>query len=94
MFRKTEIRDGSLIVSWQADDGYISSDRPQSVEVDLTDLVGCTEQEIRDVIEDYIMEDFTQKVSPDFDIEEILEVAMPAVEEMSEREMMMENEEE
>lgn len=56
----------TLRIRWQVEDGYVSGDRPQSTVVHLKDLMDdCqTEDDVREAVNEYVQEDFEQKVSP------------------------------
>ena len=50
-------------VSWQVSDGYVGGARPHYSEVDLVEFQHCaTEQEVRDVLDEVIRDDFEQKI--------------------------------
>lgn len=51
---------GVLIVTWEVDDGYAGKSRPQTTKIPLGDLEGRDRQS---VIEEYVQEDFQNKVS-------------------------------
>lgn len=51
-------------VTWEVDDGYVGGSRPQTVEVDDNELADCeNEEQRRQLIEDYVQEDFENKVT-------------------------------
>jgi non-homologous end joining protein Ku len=53
-----------MTIKWEVDDGYIGKSRPQFVEIDDDELAECdTEEEERVLIDEYVQEDFAQKVS-------------------------------
>ena len=51
-------------VKWQVDDGYVSGSRPQTTKIDDDELAECeTEEERKELINDYIQNDFEQRIS-------------------------------
>lgn len=51
-------------VKWQVDDGYAGPARPQYTKVPDEELAECeSEQEREDLINDYVSEDFLQKIT-------------------------------
>lgn len=53
-----------MIVTWQCEDGYVGGSRPHRVEVPDDELAECeTEEEREQMINDYVEEDFRNKVS-------------------------------
>lgn len=53
-----------MIVRWQVSDGYVSGDRPQTTNIPDEELEECeTEEERKELINDYIQNDFEQRIS-------------------------------
>ena len=51
-------------VTWEVDDGYVGKSRPQHTEVPDDELAGCeTDEERETLIDDYIQEDFDNRIS-------------------------------
>ncbi len=63
-----------ITFTYQASDGYVGRDRPQYIKIDLDEILeqGSVENAL-DFIEDYIQDDFTQKVSASYDLGRIRE---------------------
>ncbi len=52
-------------VTWEAEDGYVSGGRPQSVEVPDDEIEECESAEkAMELIYEYILEEFNERVSP------------------------------
>lgn len=51
-------------VTWEVDDGYAGKSRPQHTEVPDEELEHLTEEEQLRLIEEYIQEDFDNRMSP------------------------------
>lgn len=50
-------------VRWQVDDGYVGGSRPHYLEVPLDEFQHCTtEQEVRDVLDEIVRDDFDQRI--------------------------------
>ncbi len=53
-----------MIVRWEVADGYAGGSRPHTTTIDDDELEECeTEEERQDLINDYIQNDFDQKIS-------------------------------
>ena len=53
-----------ITVTWYADDGYITGDRPKRTIIDPDDFEDCdTEDDVNEMLSQQIQEDFEQKVS-------------------------------
>ena len=51
-------------IIWQVDDGYAGGRRPHTTEIDDDDILSCaTEEELQDLIEACIYEDFLNQIS-------------------------------
>ena len=51
-------------VTWQVDDGYVLGSRPLTTDIDDDELAECeTEEERKELINDYIQNDFDQRIS-------------------------------
>jgi hypothetical protein len=59
-------------VTWEVQDGYAGKGSPQSTNVPDDEITEClTVEEAMDVIHDYIREDFEQRITPEFDVDEV-----------------------
>lgn len=67
-------------VTWQVDDGYVGGSRPQYSNIPDDDILECeSEEEILDLISEWIEEDYSQNITWHFDnkdrmLEEIREL--------------------
>lgn len=50
-------------IKWEVEDGYVGKSRPQFVDVPDEDLEGLSPEEQDDIIEDYVQQDFDNKIS-------------------------------
>ena len=58
------MRDELVTVVWEVDDGYVGGSRPQTTEIDLDEFdADMSDITIIRMIEDYIQEDFLQRVT-------------------------------
>ena len=52
-----------ITVTWYADDGYTTGDRPMHTSIDPDDFEDCdTEDDVNEMISQQVQEDFEQKV--------------------------------
>lgn len=53
-----------VIAHWEAEDGYRGGARPHQTEIPLEDYLECeTDEERERLVDDYVREDFEQRVS-------------------------------
>jgi glutamate synthase domain-containing protein 3 len=58
------MKEGIIKIRWQVDDGYAGGSRPQSTEIDKSELEQCdTFEEAKELIENAVQEDYENKVS-------------------------------
>lgn len=74
-------------VKWQASDGYIGGQRPQSTTIDPSEFLGLERKEAEKLLHEIIDEDFSQKVCVEYSdfnrtINEIMEAAKKLQEEL------------
>ena len=63
-----------MIITYEIDDGYAGKSRPQTVEVSDDEILECDSvDEIKDLINEYVVEDFQCRIYPVADIEEVLD---------------------
>ena len=62
--------------TWSVDDGYVSSDRPQTLRIDVDDLAEyCSDPcEVRDQLSEIVSEEFRKQVAPFWDESEVSRV--------------------
>jgi hypothetical protein len=54
-------------VQWRVADGYAGKDRPQSTRIAHSDILMCdSEEDVRQLVEDSILDDFEQRISADY----------------------------
>jgi len=74
-----------ISITWNVDDGYVGKSRPQNTEIDLSELVETLhyegEESLRELIFDYVQEDFEQKVSFFCDTDSLIEEVRANLEE-------------
>lgn len=65
----------SLKINWEIDDGYVSGSRPQSTRISEEDLLECeTEEQVREMLEESVEDDFRNHVNWCFsNLDELLE---------------------
>ena len=57
------MRRNNMKVNWEVEDGYIGKYRPQHTEIDDIELLECeTEEEVKELIDDAVQEDFSSKI--------------------------------
>ena len=65
--KETCVKQEYLTVNWEVDDGYAGGRRPQTTRIPVEDFEkGMTRDEIQDIIQGYVQEDFEQNVGPAF----------------------------
>ncbi len=65
----------SIKFKWQVLDRYAGGSRPQHVTIDESEILDCEdEEELLQIIESAVQEDFEQKVSPGWDDSEVQKV--------------------
>ena len=64
--RKTRL-EVEVQFTWSASDGYVGGDRPQYSTIDDSEIEDCeSEEEVRELIETVVREDFEQRVGPEW----------------------------
>ena len=63
-----------IVVKWEVYDGYAGGSAPQTTEVDLEDFRHSSKQEIEDLLNEIVHEDFLQKVGFSITSESVIEI--------------------
>ena len=71
----------TIKVRWQVEDGYAGGARPQSTTLNLEDFEGCSDEQIVEMIEQCIQDDFEQSISWGADIPKAVAAIKKALEE-------------
>lgn len=72
-----------LVVEWEIEDGYVGASRPQKTKIPVEDFEeDMTRDEVQNVLQEYVQEDFEQRVGPAFsDLDGDIDKALRIIEE-------------
>lgn len=77
-------------IKYEVEDGYAGNNRPQYVEVSADDFAFCSDfndvDELKQIIEDLVQDDFASKIEPTYDPDEALDAIKDLIEVLKEEE--------
>ena len=59
--------DEMIELTWYVEDGFVGADRPQTMTIYKSDLEGLDDEQVDQLLQELIWDEFTQTIYPEFE---------------------------